>query len=144
MDSLPASLTVTFRRRLGEVYRVAEGSVHRLGSVDSAIRTLARRHQGPIIAFPPSATANLIGESRCRTAIISVARGTGSDAVVGPECASDIPANGLAMIDSPSNPLGSIVSPADVIRLARAVRCVVIDERYAEFSEFSLLPLTRE
>ncbi len=66
------------------------------------------------------------------------------DAVVGPDFASDIPENGLAIIDSPSNPLGSIVSPADAVRLSRACTCVVVDERFAEYSEFSLLPLARE
>jgi histidinol-phosphate aminotransferase len=55
-----------------------------------------------------------------------------------------MPRNGLAIIDSPSNPLGSIVSPADVVRLSRACTAVVVDERFAEFSEFSLLPLALE
>src|SRR5215208_1186498 len=144
LESPLDSLAGTFRRRLGEVYRVPVGSIRLFESVVSAIHTLASRHPGPIIAFPPSATANLIAESRRQSDIVSIARGTGGDSVVGPECASDIPANGLAIIDSPSNPLGSIVSPADAVRLARACGCVVIDERFAEFSEFSLLPLARE
>jgi histidinol-phosphate aminotransferase len=144
LESLSKPLASTFRRRLGEVYRVPVGSIHLLGGVDSAILTLAGRYQGPIVAFPPAATASLIAECRCRSDIVSIARGAGGDAVIGPEFASDIPANGLAIIDSPSNPLGSILSPADVVRLARACRCVVIDERFAEFSEFSLLPLARE
>ena len=144
LESPPDPLSATFQRRLGEVYRVPVGSIHLLECVDSALRSLASRHPGPIVAFPPAATANLVAESRSTSDIVSIARGAGGDAVVGPECASDIPANGLAIIDSPSNPLGSIVSPADAVRLARACRCVVIDERFAEFSEFSLLPLARE
>jgi histidinol-phosphate/aromatic aminotransferase/cobyric acid decarboxylase-like protein len=144
LDSPPESLAATFRHRLGQVYRVPVGSIHLFDSVDSAIRALASRHPGPVIAFPPAATANLIAESRRKCDIVSIARGAGGDAVVGPEVASDIPANGLAIIDSPSNPLGSLVSPADAVRLSRACTCVVIDERFAEYSEFSLLPLALE
>jgi histidinol-phosphate/aromatic aminotransferase/cobyric acid decarboxylase-like protein len=138
------SLVAAFRRRLGQNYRVSAGSIHLFGSVDAAIRVLASRHPGPIIAFPPAASANLIAESCRRSDIVSIARGASGDAVVGPEFASDIPANGLAVIDSPSNPLGSIVSPADAVRLSRACACVVVDERFAEYSEFSLLPLAQE
>jgi histidinol-phosphate aminotransferase len=143
-ESPAESLAATFRRRLGQTYRVPAGSIHLFESVDSAIRALASRHPGPVIAFPPAATANLIAESRRRCDIVSIARGAGGNAVIGPEFASDIPANGLAIIDSPSNPLGSIVSPADAVRLSRACTCVVIDEGFAEYSEFSLLPLAHE
>jgi histidinol-phosphate aminotransferase len=144
LESSLEPLAATFRRRLSEVYRVPVGSIHLFECVDSAIRVLACRHLGPIIVFPPAAPGNLVAESCRRSDIISIARGACGDAVVGPETASDIPANGLAVIDSPSNPLGSILSPADVVRLSRACTCVVIDERFAEFSEFSLLPIARE
>jgi histidinol-phosphate aminotransferase len=40
--------------------------------------------------------------------------------------------------------LGLLLSPADLVRLSRACACVVVDERFAEYSEFSLLPITRE
>ena len=138
LESPGESLAAAFRRGLGQTYRVPVMSIHLFESVDSAIRVLASRHPGPIIAFPPAATANLIAESCRRRDIVSIARGACGDAVVGPDFASDIPANGLAVIDSPSNPLGSIVSPADAVRLSRACTCVVIDERFAEYSEFSL------
>ncbi len=144
LESAPDSLTDTFRRRLGQVYRVPARSIHLFGSLDSAIRLLASRHPGPIVVFPPAATANLIAESRRRSDIISIARGACGDAAVGPESASDIPVKSLAIIDSPSDPLGSLVSPADAVRLSRACTSVVIDERFAEFSEFSLLPLALE
>jgi len=83
-------------------------------------------------------------ETRQGIGMVSIARGACSDTIVGPEIASDIPADGLAIIDSPSNPLESIVTPADAVRLSRACASVVIDERFAEFSGFSLLPLALE
>jgi histidinol-phosphate/aromatic aminotransferase/cobyric acid decarboxylase-like protein len=143
-DSPSESLVAAFRRRLGEVYHVSAGSVHLLESIDTAICGIAHRHPGPLITFPPAATANLVAECSPGFDTVTIARGPAGDAVIGPDFASDIPANGLAIIDSPSNPLGSIVSPADAVRLSRACTCVVIDERFAEFSEFSLLPLALE
>src|SRR5687768_3706205 len=141
---LSDSLAATFRRQLSEVYRVPAGSIHLLGSVDAAIRGIAGRHAGPLVTFPPSAAANLIADCFSGPDVVSIARGVACDAVIGPDVAADLPRNGLAVIDSPSNPLGSIVSSADAVRLSRACTAVVVDERFAEFSEFSLLPLALE
>jgi histidinol-phosphate aminotransferase len=144
LESSPESLVTSFRRRLSEVYRVPAGSIQLLGTVDAAIRGIAGRYKGPLIVFPPAAPATLIAEYCRGSEMVSIARGPAGDAVIGPALASDIPPNGLAVIDSPSNPLGSLVSPADAVRLARACRCVVVDERFAEFSGISLLPLALE
>jgi histidinol-phosphate aminotransferase len=138
------SLVSKFRSQLSEVYRVPVGSIRLLESVDAAISGMASRHLGPLIAFPPAATANLIAERFRGSEMAMIARGPGRDGVIGPDFASDLPENGLAVIDSPSNPLGSIASPADAVRLSRACRCVIVDERFAEFAEFSLLPLALE
>jgi histidinol-phosphate/aromatic aminotransferase/cobyric acid decarboxylase-like protein len=143
-QSPPDSLAATFRRRLGEGYRVPAGSIHLLGSVDAAILGIAGHHPGPLVTFPPAAPANLIADGFPGSDVVSFARGVARDGVIGPDVASDMPRNGLAVIDSPSNPLGSIVSPADAVRLSRACTAVVVDERFAEFSEFSLLPFALE
>lgn len=144
LESPLESLVSSFQLRLSEVYHVPAGSIHLLGTIDSAIRGIAGRHKGPIVTFPPAAPATLIAESNPGSNTVSIARGPAGDAVVGPDLAADIPPNGLAVIDSPSNPLGSLVSPTDAVRLSRACRCVVVDERFAEFSGFSLLPLALE
>jgi histidinol-phosphate aminotransferase len=144
LESPPGSLAAAFRRRLSEVYRVPGASVHLVESLDASIRGVARRHIGPLITFPPSASATLIADCCRESDAVWIARGLARDAVIGPDFASDLPENGIAVIDSPSNPLGSILSPADAVRLARASMCVVVDERFAEFSEFSLLPLALE
>src|SRR5215212_5774773 len=143
-EVLTDSLAATFRHRLGEVYRVSAESVHLLGSVDAAIATIAGRHTGPIVAFPPSGTSTLIAECAPGSDPATIARGPGRDAVIGPEFTTDLPENAMAVIDSPSNPLGSLLSSADLVRLSRACQCVVVDERFAEYSAFSLLPLVRE
>jgi len=144
LESPPDSLAATFRRRLGEVYRVPTESIHLLSSVDAAIRRIVGHHTGPLVVFPPSATASLVAECSPASDPVSITRGPALDAGIGPDLTSDLPENGLAVIDSPSNPLGSILSAADLVRLSRACMCVVVDERFAEYSAFSLLPLTRE
>lgn len=138
------SLIAMFRRRLSNLYRVPAGSIQLCGSVDATIRGIADRHVGPLVAFPPAAVANLVGECCRESDTITIARGPACDATIGPDFAADIPENGLAVIDSPSNPLGSIVAPADAIRLSRACKHVLVDERFAEYSGFSLLPLALE
>jgi histidinol-phosphate aminotransferase len=143
-ESSIESLVATFRRRLSEVYRVPAGSIHLFGSVDAAIRGFVDSHAGPLVIFPPAATATRVREGCRGSDIVSIARGSGWDATIGPDAAADIPEAGLAVIDSPSNPLGSIVAPADAVRLSRACTCVVVDEQFAEYSEFSLLPLALE
>jgi histidinol-phosphate aminotransferase len=103
-----------------------------------------RGQTGPFVGFPPSALATRLTESGTKTEILFIVRGLGGNGFVGLESATDLPETAIAVIDSPSDPLGSIISTADVVRLARACRYVVIDERYAEFSGFSMLPLAVE
>ena len=144
LESPSEPLAETLINHLARIYRVPAGSLRLFGSVDVTIRDFARHHPGPTVVFPPAHAAALPTESCTGFDPISIARGVCSDTVVGSDCASDIPVDALAIIDSPSNPLGSIVSPADLVRLSRACASVVIDERFAEFSEFSLLPLALE
>lgn len=144
LDLPPDLLATAFRRRLSEVYRVPVESLLLLESVDASIRDIALRHMGPLITFPPAAPATLIAECCRGSDMLSIARGPAHDAFIGPDFASDVPENGVAVIDSPSNPVGSILSPADAVRLSRACSWVVVDERFAEYSEFSLLPLALE
>jgi histidinol-phosphate aminotransferase len=138
------SLVATLRRAIGEIHRVPTESVHLVGSVDAGIRGIACRHDGPLVAFPPSAMATLVAECTQGCDPVMIARGPARDAVVGPDFAADLPENGMVVIDSPSNPLTLLLSPADLVRLSRACACVVVDERFVEHSAFSLLPLTRE
>ena len=137
-------LVAAFQRRIGEIYRIPAESVHLVGCVDAAIRGIVGRHDGPLVAFPPSAAATLIAECNLRCDPVLIARGPTREAVIGADFASDLPERGLVVIDSPSNPLGLLLSPADLVRLSRACACVVVDERFAEYSEFSLLSITRE
>ena len=138
------SLTTAFRRRLSDINRVPIEAIHLLSNANSGLRSIAKDHTGPFVCFPPSAAATLVSDSRPLSTIVSIARGPNREGIIGAEVAADIPEDGIGVIDSPSDPLGSILSPADAVRLSRACRYLVLDERFAEFSEFSLLPLAME
>jgi len=50
----------------------------------------------------------------------------------------------VAIVDSPSDPLGTLFSTADAVRISRACGLLIVDERYAEFAGHSLVPLALE
>jgi histidinol-phosphate aminotransferase len=73
-----------------------------------------------------------------------LARGPGRFASIPPDIAADLPPESVAVVSSPSEPLGTILAATDAVRLSRACYLVIVDERFAEFSGFSLLPLALE
>jgi histidinol-phosphate aminotransferase len=60
------------------------------------------------------------------------------------EAVADLPDEAVAIVGSPSDPLGSLLYPAEAVRLARACKWLIVDERFAEYAGFSLLPLAAE
>jgi histidinol-phosphate/aromatic aminotransferase/cobyric acid decarboxylase-like protein len=140
---LPA-LAAQLRQRLGKVYRVSPDAVSLVPGAAGVLRQIVERTEGPLIAFPPSATATGILEWGSTREVLALTRGPGRESSVPLDLAMDLPANGVAVVDSPSNPLGSLLTTADAVRLARACRLLIVDERYAELSGFSLLHLSAE
>ncbi|MBW3633785.1 MAG: hypothetical protein KY456_12245, partial [Chloroflexi bacterium] len=145
VDMCPAfpveNLMSALRRRLSVTYGVPAAAIHLLKSADAGLDASLNAHTRPLVAFPPSTVATRIAESRVTSDIVFIARGPGRDGFIGPDSAADLPEDGVAVIGSPSDPLGSILTAADAVRLSRACRYVVIDERFAEFSGVSMAPL---
>ena len=148
VDTYPAfpveNLMTALRRRLSVTYGVPAAAIYLLESADAALDASLNAYTRPLVCFPPSSLATQIAECRARSDTVFIARGPGGDGYIGPECAADLPENGVAVIGSPSDPLGSILTTADAVRLSRACRYVVIDERFAEFSGVSMAPLALE
>jgi histidinol-phosphate aminotransferase len=140
----PQLLMIELRQRIACAHRVPVDSVHLFASIDGMILELLRKSESPIVGFPPSASAALVSQIADCKEHVMVLRGVGRDGAVGSEVAADLPSDGIALIDSPSDPLGSILLPTDAVRLARACKLVIIDERYAEFSNFTLRGLASE
>ncbi len=140
---LPA-LTEHLRHRLGQAHRVSAGAISLVSGVNRAISRIVECTEGPLIGFPPSALAAGVLDSACGRDVLALGRGPGLDSCVPLDLAMDLPSAGIAIVDSPSDPLGSLLSFADAVRLARACRFLVVDERYAEMAGFSLLHLSVE
>jgi histidinol-phosphate aminotransferase len=138
------NLMTALRRRLSMTYGIPTSSLHLLKSADAGLDATLHDHTGPLVVFPPSSLATRVFDCRQGTDTVSFARGSGRESFIGSESAADLPADGIAVIDSPADPLGSILSATDAVRLSRACRYVVIDERFAEFSGVSLAPLALE
>jgi histidinol-phosphate aminotransferase len=144
LESSSDKLASELRRRLSETYAVPVTAIRLLGSVGGRLDIVLQRQSGPFVGFPPSALATRLADRGSMSETVVIVRGLGGNGFIGLESAADLPEKAIALIDSPSDPLGSLLSPADAVRLARACRYVVIDERYAEFSGFSMLPLAVE
>ena len=143
-DSPLLALAARLRQRLGKVYRVSPDAVSLAPGADGVLTHIVARTEGPLLTFPPSAVAtDLLGPDSDRE-VLMLARGPGRESSVPLDLAMDLPPDGIAVVESPSNPLGSLLSTADAVRLARACRLLIVDERYAELVGFSLLHLSAE
>jgi histidinol-phosphate/aromatic aminotransferase/cobyric acid decarboxylase-like protein len=137
-------LATQLRSRLAAVFRVPTEAIHFLGDRERTLKTLLDAVHGPLVSFPPSAVASLVEQWRPRRECIMVWRGAGGHAALSVNDVMDIPSDAVAIIDSPSDPLGTLLSHVDAVRLARACRFLIIDERCAEFNGRSLVPLALE
>ncbi len=137
-------LTLALRGQLGTIYRVPIESIFTFQDARSEIERIVDRTAGPIIAFPPSATATFAHTTWTGRHSLDLSRGFGKNGQIDLELASDLPSHGVAIVDSPSDPLGNLLAATDAVRVSRACELLIIDERYAEFAGHSLLPLALE
>lgn len=143
-ESETAALELRLRERLRDRYRVSCESIMLSRGTDTTIARLLQAIPGPVVSFSPALAGPSSDLGKFSAKAICVARGAGRSGSVPPEIALDLPPESVAIIDSPANPLGTILAATDVVRLARACRLVIVDERFAEFAGASLLPLALE
>lgn len=136
--------TRSLQTRIAGRYRLAAERVSVIDGVDAAIDRITHGRAGPIVTFSPSSLADRLASDAKTHEIVHMTRGPGSFGALVPELACDLPPTSIAVVASPSDPLGAILSAVDGVRLARACRLLIVDERLAEFSGFSLLPLALE
>ncbi len=133
----------SLRQRLSSVYRVPADAIWLLPGADQVIRHVVQRSCGPVLGFPPSTVATTIAGAAPAWPLW-IQRGPGKDSGIDVELAADIPATSIAIVDSPSDPLGSVVSTADAVRLSRSCQALLIDERFGEYGGGSKIPLSAE
>jgi histidinol-phosphate aminotransferase len=103
-----------------------------------------RRAAGPAVLFPPSdiSQEHLLRGSGIE--IVIVPRSHRFAVEIDPAEPWDIPRTATALILSPNDPTGTLLSPQDAVRLSRRCEIVVVDERHVDYGGRSLVPLVRE
>lgn len=132
------------KQGLQRTYSVTADSLMLCDRIESAIQVILEEFPGPVVTFPPSSISTWRQHDCGNRELVQMVRNPGRRGALDAEFAADLPWDGIALIESPSNPLGALLRPVDAVRLARACRLVVIDERFSEFAGHSLLGFARE
>jgi histidinol-phosphate aminotransferase len=102
-----------------------------------------RSSRGPVVLFPPSDTALDRWIRRHADQVESVRRGARFELPnQGKEMS--LPRGATAVIMSPNDPSGTILTVQEAVRLSRQTALTVIDERHAAYSPRTLMPMVRE
>ena len=134
------------RRRLAEMVGVPADWLMLAAGIDDLLASILnwRRNAGPLLLFPPTDQAD---ERRARTLAIEAVHQPRSFRFavdLDPAADWDHPRNATALVMSPNDPTGTLLSAQDAVRLSRRCEIVVVDERHGEYGGRSLLPLVRE
>lgn len=133
------------REELGLLAGVPSSWVVLANGVDDLHAMIARwrSEQGPLVVFPPSDPALDAWIEQYGAQVEHVPRLSGFRLPIEPG-GSGLPKGATAVVMSPNDPSGTIISVQEVVRLVRQCSLVVIDERHAAYSSRSILPLARE
>ena len=132
------------RHRLATEFRLSERNLVVLKDLNAAVVGCATQTTGPVVLFPPATTSALLAPALERRQVVELARGFSRDGAVTLDSASDLPHNGVAIIASPGDAFGNLLTANDAVRLARSCAWLVIDERFADYAGQSLLNVASE
>jgi histidinol-phosphate/aromatic aminotransferase/cobyric acid decarboxylase-like protein len=133
------------RRRLGAFVGVPESWVVLANGIDELHAMIARwrSEAGPLLTFPPTDPAldEWIGAHGAQ--VERIPRLNGFRMPVR-ENLENIPRGSTAIVMSPNDPSGTIITVQETVRLLRRCSIVVVDERHAAYSPRTVMPLVRE
>jgi histidinol-phosphate aminotransferase len=135
----------TLRARLGALAGVPASWVTLANGIDELHAMIAawRGAAGPLLLFPPSdpgLTRWLEGHADQVEAIPRTAR----FAIPVEANGKTLPRGATAIVMSPNDPTGTILSGHEAVRLSRQCAFLVVDERHGGYSPRSAIPLARE
>ena len=96
------------------------------------------------LVFPPAAPHELLLPVRSGEESIVLRRDAEFRTDIDLESAVELPPNVVAVVGSPSDPTGTLLPIIEVVRLCRACKLVVIDERNGGYGARSHVPIVRE
>jgi histidinol-phosphate aminotransferase len=133
------------RQQLGAFVGVPESWVVLANGIDElhAMVTRWRSAAGPILTFPPTdpQLESWVEAHGAQVEHLPRLNGFRMPVRTGLE---DIPRGSTAIVMSPNDPSGTVMTVQETVRLARRCSMVVVDERHAAYSPRTVLPLVRE
>jgi histidinol-phosphate aminotransferase len=135
------------RRRIATGHGVGADAVLLTNGMDELLTSIFlwwRRADRPVILFPPTEPGQSRHAALHGVDTVEVHRGESFRLELDAALAAELPPGSLALVDSPHDPTGSVLAPQEAVRLARACRLVVVDERHVEYGARTVLPLVRE
>jgi histidinol-phosphate aminotransferase len=134
------------RRNLAETIGVPAEWLALTAGVDEAVAAILNwlRDAGPVVLFPPSdiSQEHLLRINGIES--LRIPRSHRFAVEIDPVEDWQLPSCATALVMSPNDPTGTLLSPQDAVRLARRCQIVVVDERHGEYGGRSLVPLVRE
>lgn len=141
-----AARETAVRRALAEAIGVPAEWLVLTDGIDDAIAAILnwRREAGPEILFAPSDISQELSLRRAGIRYVCRPRSHRFAVEIDPAESWEIPRSATALVMSPNDPTGTLLSPQDAVRLSRRCEIVVVDERHGEYGGRSLVPLVRE
>lgn len=139
------SLEQELRQRLGAYVGVPESWVVLANGIDDLHAMIARwrSESGPLLTFPPTDPALDDWIVAHGAQVERIPRLNGFRMPVRTDL-GDIPRGATAVVMSPNDPSGTIITVQETVRLLRRCAVVVVDERHAAYSPRTVMPLVRE
>lgn len=143
---LPAEAEeATLRARLGALAGVPASWVTLANGIDELHAAIAawRGSEGPLLLFPPTDPGLMrwLGGHADQVELIPRTPRFGIPVEAG---GKTLPHGATAIVMSPNDPTGTILSGHEAVRLSRQCAYVVVDERHGGYSPRSAVPLARE
>lgn len=134
------------RQRLAEHESVPPAWITLANGVDELLLSilLMTKNQGPVVDFPPTDPSIVRLATLAGRGIVSIPRSHRFAAEIEPMPDNRIPRDATVIVQSPNDPTGILLAPANAVRLARSAALVVIDERHGAYSPRSLRPMVGE
>jgi histidinol-phosphate aminotransferase len=140
-------LAELLRVRLGAQARVSSDWVVLANGIDDLHAMIARwrGNEGPLVTFPPTDPTLQAWVGRFTSQTERIDRLPGFALPLNPnDRASALPRGATAIVMSPNDPTGTILTVQEAVRLSRQSGLVVVDERHAAYSPRTIAPLIRE
>jgi histidinol-phosphate aminotransferase len=144
-NAVAPDLTELLRVRLGAQAHVSSDWIVLANGIDELHMMIARwrSDHGPMVLFPPSDPALERWITQHASQTERVQRLRDFSLPLDPKFPK-LPRGATAIVLTPNDPTGTIMSVQETVRLSRQCSFVVIDERHAAYSSRTLAPLARE